>query len=259
MRKISVVLPLLLPDRLTVEMTKFCLACLKENCVDPSYELVIVETGSRHFAGYDSLDLFRYVNFENKTNYVHDWNAGADAARGDYLVHIGNDVFVGQNWDRALLEPFERFADCGVSTTSCMEPGSPTIGHDKEVEGLIVEGVFTPLMMFRKEWRFDAEYEGGYSDNDLIMRMYTQGLRAYRNYASVATHLRMITWRKQEDKGVGQLLRGEDTFYKRWRDSPLYAYSLIRMGSVQYGKEHIAVASPTPDMEPIEQRRQRVR
>jgi len=252
--KISVVLPLLLPDRLSVEMTRFCLACLYENAADKEFELMIVETGSRHFEEYGR---GRYLHFPDKRTYVRDWNAGADAASGEFLVHIGNDVFVGDSWDKALLEPFERFKDCGVSTTSCVEPGAPPIGHEREVD-LIVEGVFTPLMMFCKEWRFDEEYEGGYSDNDLIMRMYSQGLRSYRNYASVATHLRMVTFRKLPDKGAGQLLRGEDTFYRRWRGNPMHIYSMLRMGRVEYGREHLAAASPTPDMEPAEQRRQRV-
>ena len=260
MSKISVVLPLLLPNQQCEEMTKFCLTLLKLNAVEP-FELVIVETGSRRFDTWHSLhDLpGRYVHFEKKTNYVHDWNAGADKATGDFLVHIGNDVFVGPHWDSSLMEPFDKYPDCGVSTTSAVEPGAPPIGHHRPVPGLIAEAVFTPFMMFRKEWRFDPVYEGGYSDNDLIMQMYSRGLRAYRAYSSVATHLRMITFRAMGgDQGAGQILSGEDTFYERWRGSPLHAYSMLRAGRVEYGREHFARCSPTPDQEPMDERLRRL-
>lgn len=260
--KISVVLPLLLPNQQCIEMTRFCLSLLYLNATKP-YELVIVETGSEEFMGYPGMPTqnlsVKYVHFSEKTNYVHDWNAGADAATGDFLVHIGNDVFVGDQWDAALMEPFEKYPDCGVSCTSAVEPGAPTIGHHRPLPGVIAEAVFTPFMMFRKQWRFDPVYEGGYSDNDLIMQMYSKGLRSYRSFSSVATHLRMVTFRAMGgDQGAGQILKGEDIFYERWRGSPLYAYSMLRAGRVEYGREHFARCSSTPDQEPMNERLQRL-
>jgi len=267
MSKISVVLPLLLPDEFCVAMTRFCLDALRINASGKhEIELVIVETASvffdveRHVAERKlKAPLWhregdQYINFPVKTSYVKDWNAGADAATGEYLVHIGNDVIVGKDWDEALLEPFRRFKNCGVSTTSALEFGNAPIGHRSPVPGVVVEGMFAPLMMFRKGWKFDEAYEGGYSDSDLIMRMYEEGLRAYRSYSSVCWHFGpMTTWERayaDKDKGWGQVNKGEETFYRRWKGSAHWMYAMIRAGGIQYGKEHVAALAPTP----IEQR-----
>ncbi len=251
--KLSVILPLLIPDRYCIWMTKFCIAALRTQA-EEDFELVVVETGSRHFDPErggpvePDLRIDKYLHFPEKSTYVHDWNAGAAAASGEFLVHIGNDVFAGPGWDRALLEPFDRYRDCGVSCTSALEPGNPAIGH-KDPLPVIVEGMWAPMMCFRKEWRLDPEYEGGYSDSDLIMRIYQAGLRAYRNYSSVAYHLQLVTWnRSTHNKGMDQQNKGEDLFYQRWHGSPWWMYSMIRGGNVQYGREHMAVCTATPPM-----------
>jgi len=259
--KISVVLPLLLPDEFCVSMTRFCLDALRINASGKNeVELVIVETGSQHLHGahdrHDWAGPGKYLHFDRgpSRNYVKDWNAGADAATGEYLVHIGNDVIVGKGWDEALMEPFRRFKDCGVSTTSALEFSNAPIGHRSPVPGVVVEGMFAPLMMFRKGWKFDEAYEGGYSDSDLIMRMYEEGLRAYRSYSSVCWHFGpMTTWERayaDKDKGWGQVNKGEETFYRRWKGSAHWMYAMIRAGGIQYGKEHVAALAPTP----VEQR-----
>lgn len=250
--RISVVLPLLLPDAFTVAMTQFCIKALRSEAVG-DYELVVVETGSRHFdpsvgGPVDPLlRVDRYLHFPEKRTYVLDWNAGAHEAVGAYLVHMGNDVIVGRAWDQALREPFERYADCGVSCTAAAEPGA-FIGPRQPIPGLIVEGMFAPMMMFERSWRLDEAYEGGYSDSDLIMRIYTAGKRAYRNCGSQCFHFDRVTWsRAYGDRGEAQIIRGEKLFYDRWSTSPLWMYSMIRGGAAVYGREHEALLAPRPN------------
>jgi len=268
MSKISVVLPLLLPDEFCVSMTRFCLDALRINASGKNeVELVIVETGSEHFVPNPLNDprlraTHRYLNFNRgpDRNYVKDWNAGADAATGEYLVHIGNDVIVGKDWDEALMEPFRRFKDCGMSCTSSREFGAQ-MGLPVPVPGLVVEGHFTPFCCFGKRWRFDTAYEGGCSDCDMVMQMYTEGFRAYRSYSSVCWHFGpMTTWRRtnhEGDGGQGQVNRGEETFYRRWRNSPLNIFALMRDSQVRYGVEHNALLRMTPPEERAMQQQQR--
>lgn len=251
MSKISVVLPLLLPDEFTVAMTRFCLDALRINASGKhEIELIIVETGSYVFRTYAFGSRFNHICFPEKRTYVLDWNDGARVATGDFLVHIGNDVIVGKDWDAALMEPFEKYRDCGVTCTSAREFGA-TIGHKDPIPGAVVEGMFAPMMCFRKGWLLDEAYEGGFSDSDLIMRMYAEGLRAYRSYSSVCWHFGpMTTWlRAEQDGGWGQVWRGEETFYKRWKGSPHFMYSMIRAGNLHYGQEHLAALALTPPEE----------
>ena len=246
MSKVSVVLPLLLPDAFTVALTEFCIKAMRV-CADQPFELVVVETGTNHFDPHKggpvdaSVVPDVYVHVANKRTYVQDFNAGGNAASGEYLVHMGNDVIVNDGWIGALLEPFDRFNDCGVSACSATEPGA-FIGPRVAMPGMIVEGMFAPMMMFHNKWRLDDAYEAGYSDSDLIMRIYTAGLRAYRNCRVIVHHMDRITWsRAYKDRGNAQIAVGEELFYQRWGSSPLAMFQIIKSGASVYGREHESI------------------
>ena len=247
----SVVLPVIIPDDYCLWLTRLCIAALHSHAKH-AFELVVVETGTRHldperggpFPSLMAID--RYVHREQITSYVADWNAGADAASGELLVHIGNDVLVGPRWDEALRAPFERLRDCGMSSTSVVEPGFPPIGHSAPVEA-IVEGWMTAFCCFRREWRLDPAYESWYSDTDLLMRIYASGRRAYRNMRHVATHLHQVTY-KRVFEGTGQRTTdaGEAEFYRRWTGSPWWVYGMVRTGRIEWGREHVGMLLAPP-------------
>jgi len=245
--RISVVLPLLLPDKFTIAMTEFAIAAMRCHAVNP-FELVVVETGTNHYqsrsVGNNAI-IDTYIYRPTKSSYVKDWNLGADKASGDYLVHMGNDVIAGYGWDKALLRPFEIYKDCGVTCTAATEPGA-FIGPRQPLD-LIVEGMFAPMMMFGKNWRLDSAYEGGYSDADLVMRIYDNGQRAYRDCSSQCHHLDRMTWsRACNDRGEAQMADGERKFYERWSNSPLMMFGVIRAGGWTYGREHESLLADIP-------------
>lgn len=249
---VSVVLPVLITDAFLLALTEMCIKAMRCQANDQFFELVLVETGTKFFDPRNGgpkdpyLHVDTWVHRDDRTTYTQDWNAGADAASGDYLVHMGNDVIVSPAWDRALCEPFERYKDCGVSCCASTEPGAH-IGPRQPVPGLIVEGMFAPMMMFANNWRLDEAYPGGYSDADLIMRMYAAGLRAYRNCGVQVHHLDRVTFaRADKDRGEGQIAVGEQLFYERWNGSPHMMYAMIRAGAVVYGREHESYLSPLP-------------
>jgi hypothetical protein len=247
---LSVVLPLLLPDQFTISLTQFCIAAMRTNA-DQDYELVVVETGTKHFESClnhpDPLQrIDKYLHRPERSTYVLDWNAGAELASNEILVHMGNDVIVGDRWCHALLEPFFRYNDCGVTCTAAAEPGA-FIGPRQIADGYIVEGMFAPMMAFGKQWRLDPAYEGGYSDSDLIMRIYDSGKRSYRSCSSRCFHMDRITWeRAYSDRGEAQIARGQRTFYERWGKSPLMMFAMIRAGAVVYGREHEFLNASVP-------------
>lgn len=253
--KISVVLPVCAPTPFLRAMTEFCIRALRENAVD-DFELVVVEAGEPFFdpsgVNHDaSLGVDRYVHFAEKIGVTKEINAGFDAAAGEYVVFAGNDVIALEGWDMAIMEPFEKYADCGVACLAALEPGY-FIGPSKPLP-LIVEGMYAPFMMFRKGWRFDEEFVA-YCDSDLVMRMYAAGLRAYRNNRVQVHHLNGITRaRVQADGGAGEIAEGEKLFYERWGDSPLWMFGMIRSGAIVYGREHEAWLRPI-QLHPIKEK-----
>ena len=126
--------------------------------------------------------------------------------------------------DRLLqLQCFE-FKDCGVATVIALEL--------KMVPGnYIQEGVYGPFMMFRKGWQFDASrFPCQFGDTDLIMRMYGEGLRSYRNYRVVIHHLNRQTLSgKSNDEDYN---RARQRFIDRHGDSPLLMRRILIDGNI---------------------------
>ena len=244
--KISVVLPILHKNEDHLHMTWQCLQQLrwKPGCDD--IEVIIVETESAMLEPHkDSpiLDIDKYIHIDKRTRYTTDFNIGCDAAEGDFIVHIGNDVLLREGWANALLRPFELFPDCGVTTLAVVERKTEVhaercIGPGEPLE-FIVEGMYGPIMMFRKGWLLDEDYIGAASDNDLVMRMYEDGLRAYRNCAVVVEHLDNQTWKDIPDDA--NMDEGIALFEERWKGSPWLIYHLMRKGLVMYGQEHVGM------------------
>lgn len=247
---ISVVLPVLAPTPFLQAMTEYCIRTL-ECHADAPFELVVVQAeddwmspdqgwsppGQRHQLAY------RYLNFTPKIGGVREVNAGIDAASGNFVVTAGNDVIAPPHWDTELLRAFEERKDCGVSALSAAEPGAyigPPVGMP-----LLVEGMYSPFMMFRKGWRFDEAYVRVYQDSDLILRMYDKGLRAYRNCRAMVHHLLRMTNERVDTEEHNRILAlDEKLFYERWDNCPYHMFMLIRYSQVRYGVEHESLLNP---------------
>ncbi len=228
----SVILPVLLGHEWHYHLTEFVVKTMR--CTAPPFELVIVETGSKKLEHLADV----YIHRPERTTLVKDSNAGFDASHGDFRIQTGNDVIMKPGWLEALHEPFLKYKDCGISTLSVAEPGA-FIGP-RQPQALIVEAMYGPLMMFRKEWKLDPVYISMASDNDLVMRIYNAGLRSYRNCRVQVFHLGGVTWgsaysaaesKQNQDEGL-------KTFYERWGDSPLMMLHMFRRGGVAFGREH---------------------
>ena len=119
---------------------------------------------------------------KKKTTSGKSINRAFRCASGTFVALLTNDVIVDDNWLEHLIEPFEKFEDCGISTLACDQ-----LKHEKKDE--IAEGIWFGLALLPKEeaW-FDELYENSWDDSDLIMRVYLKGRKMYRNYKSVVHH-----------------------------------------------------------------------
>ena len=256
MSPISVVLPILAPTPFLRALAEFTIKTLRLHADDPSFELVVAESTYDHFERFTDIGteddrddqnalIDKYLNFTPPVGGVKETNAAIDAARGDFIVYTGSDVIVPQGWDTELLRVFEeRPKDCGIANLASYEPGA-MIGPREELD-MIVEGMYSPFAMWRKGWRLDEAYLRCYQDSDLVMRMYDQGLRAFRSCRKHVHHLGSMST-ATIDSSTGhnaQLVKDEALFYQRWGKSPLMMYAMIRWGQQTYGKEHEAWVHP---------------
>ena len=110
---------------------------------------------------------------------------------------------------------------------------------------MIVEGHYSPIMMFRSGDRFDEAYRRIYCDSDMIMRIYERGQRSYRSCQAHAHHLlRMTNESVDTDQHRVDLAHDERLFYQRWGRSPLAIFAQLRVGSYFFGREYESFLRP---------------
>jgi hypothetical protein len=256
--KISVVLPVLAPTPVLRAMTEFCIKTLRGNADDKTFELIVVEAGESYFDPVKNSSLWnpcsvedplgsplvnKYLNFNPKIGGIKETNQGIRAASGEFIVTMGNDVFVPEHWDTELLRCFQERKDCGIAALSAAEPGA-SIGPPEPLD-LIVEGMYSPFNMFRKGWEYCEDYKRIYQDSDLVMRICDTGLRSYRSCRARVHHLlRMTTDAVDKAEHDAQIGPDEKLFYTRWGRNPLAIFAMIRCGQYHYGREHISWTSP---------------
>lgn len=241
--KISVLMPCLFMDDWQPKLAKFAIETARAK-TQQSFELVIVETESKML---DDVPDSIYLHRPKITKLTSDLNAAIDKASGDYLVHMGIDLIVGDRWLESMCECFDKFKDCGAATIRVAESGAyvgPIDASDS-----FDEAMYGPLMMWRRrnpsmltedwpeEWKFDEVFRDHSADSDLIMRMYKAGLRSYRNNKAMAWHLNKVTWHKQENTKQREHV-AHQLFREKHGDCPLMMARMIMRGGVIYGREY---------------------
>lgn len=250
MKRISVVIPIYAPMRFQRDMTVFAIKTLRANATE-DFDIVIAEAGGDHFrpekwAHDPSMRIDKYIHFPQKIGILKELHAAFDLVTTEFIAQGANDVIVPPKWDELFLEPFDRFKLCGISSLSALEPGG-CVGPRQPVN-LIVEGWYAPMMMFRKHWRMCEDYPSGwYADHDFIMRVYSEGLHAFRHCGAHVMHLNHMT-NGSVDKAqhARDLALAEEIFYSRWGNSPLAVYGMLRTGVQIWGREHEAWLNQIP-------------
>ena len=239
---VTIVLPILIREPWQKMMTESCIKIMQSTTQVP-YELIVVETQSRELdptehgptSGNGAWWNYRYIHRPERTSLVADLNAGIDAASGDYIGWIGNDIITKPGWLEALLDCFTRYQDCGIASLAAQEVGA-ALNH--QPGDFIIEGWYGPLVLFKKGWRLD-EAAGILCESDLIMQLYHAGLRAYRNHKVVILHLYQQTFANESGWNDERAQREtRQRFMERWGSSPLWAASMILRGGVIFGKEY---------------------
>ena len=91
-----------------------------------------------------------------------------------------------------------------------------------------MEGVYGPFMMFDAKWRLDDEtIPDLFSDADLVMRIYRDGKRMYRNWSVVIEHLNKQTLVTQDQNYFGKT---KEKFIQRHSGCPLLMYKMLVEG-----------------------------
>lgn len=233
------------------KITEECLASLRAHTSGISYEIVVVDNGSNpqeKLIVRNACDLHRarLVELNRNLFFGEANNIGAEAARGEFLLLLNNDVVVTPGYIAPLLRALEtahragavgaqlRFPDGRLQEAGAyVRPDGWTVRHGlvggpSEVltrAGLhIVDYCSAACLLLRRSvflemGGFDPLFDPGYfEDVDLCLRLRAAGSFTYYCADAAVIHRESATsktiWSHSNRKAI--LQRNHDRFVGRW-------------------------------------------
>ncbi len=202
--------------------TLACLRSLRRHAPTTAFEVIVVDDASPDdcAATLGRIDGLRLIRNESNLGFVGSCNAGATAARGDYLLFLNNDTQVTSNWLDGLLACFAERADCGIAGSRLVYPDGrlqeaggvvfadgrswnvgrfeqrdvPAWRYRREVDFVSGASLMIRREVFQRVGGFDIRYMPAYyEDTDLALAVRPIGLRVYYEPASTVIHCEGIS------------------------------------------------------------------
>ncbi|SBV94195.1 Glycosyl transferase family 2 [uncultured delta proteobacterium] len=224
------------------ELTRACLASLREHTAGHDLEVIVVDNGSSdatatELAPYGSSlfgKRFSAVVFPENKNFGPACNAGARAAISPVLFFLNNDTILTPGWLPPLLEALREDGDSSaVGPLLLYEDGSvqhlgvgygtrgpfhlyqhfpadhPVIFKKRELQAITGAALMIRADFFRECGEFFEEYRNGFEDLDLCVQVRRRGGTLRCVAASRIYHLESQTpGRKDGDDHNGAIFTG---------------------------------------------------
>ncbi|MDE2156052.1 MAG: glycosyltransferase [Xanthomonadaceae bacterium] len=211
--------------------TLACLRSLTHHGARAPFEVIVVDDASpdASAATLAQVDGLRLLRNAANLGFIGSCNAGAEAARGEFLLFLNNDTQVTPGWLDGLLRCFAERADCGIAgsrlvypdgrlqeagglvfadgggwTTGRFEPRDvPLFRCRREVDYVSGASLLIRRELFRRIGGFDTRYAPAYyEDVDLAFAVRRLGLRVYYEPTSTVIHCEGISAGTNLDRGM---------------------------------------------------------
>ncbi|WP_020208139.1 glycosyltransferase [Gilvimarinus chinensis] len=225
-----------------------CLKSISDNPPSLPYEVIVADDCSPEPAA-QALDMvkgIRIVRGESNQGFVGNSNAGAFAARGQWVVLLNNDTIVTPAAFDRLIDTFSEHQNVGLvgakllnADGSLQEAGGiiwrdgsgwnwgrgeraddPRFNYVRDVDYCSGAVLAFKRDLFVELKGFDEYYKPAYyEDTDLAFRIRQRGLRVVYQPAAEVFHLEGVSHGTDETSGVKayQVTNGKK-FYERWKD-----------------------------------------
>lgn len=225
------------------------LTCLRSIAAHPSRiaaEIIVVDDCSSDDteATLPQIEGLRYQRNPQNLGFIGACNAGAEAARGEYLVFLNNDTAVQPGWLDALIETFETEARVGLVGAKLIypdgrlqeaggivfndasgwnygrfgDPAAPEYNYLREVDYCSGAAIALRADLFAEFGGFDRHYAPAYyEDTDLAMKVWAHGLRVLYQPKSAVVHFEGVSSGTDTSSGVkAYQVVNQQKFLERW-------------------------------------------
>ena len=224
-----------------------CLDALLAHECAATVEVIVVDDASPDATAHTLAPLVRVQRMPRNAGFIAACNAGAELARGRYVVLLNNDTRVLPGWLDALLESFTLFPRAGLVGSKLLypdgtlqeagailwrdgsawnygrndDPNRPQYSHARRVDYVSGASIAVPRELWRTLGGLDPFYAPAYSeDADLAMRVRAAGHEVWLQPQSRVIHYEGRTSGTDVATGVkAHQAVNMRRFYMRWRDT----------------------------------------
>lgn len=225
------------------------LTCLRSIGAHPSAiaaEIIVVDDCSSDATAetLPQIEGLRYQRNAENLGFIGACNAGAAAARGEYLVFLNNDTAVQPGWLDALIETFETQDRVGLVGAKLIypdgrlqeaggivfndgsgwnygrfsDPTAPEHNYLREVDYCSGAAIAIRSELFAEFGGFDAHYAPAYyEDTDLAMKVWARGLRVLYQPKAAVVHFEGVSSGTDTSSGIkAYQVVNQQKFLQRW-------------------------------------------
>lgn len=247
---------ILIPTWNNLPYLQLCIESILQNSTYQHQLIVLVNEGKDGSKEWiESQPYIEHIYFAENAGICHTLNAGAKLANTNYILYINDDMFVLPGWDIAFMEEIEKIGHNNFFLSATMieptETGNACVivkdyGNNidsfkkgdllKEYLSLNKEdwngATWPPNIMHKEMWNavggMSIEFSPGmYSDPDLSMKLWQQGVRYFKGLGNSKVY-------HFGTKSTGRVKQnnGRETFIKKWGITPgTFAKYYLRRGN----------------------------
>ena len=282
--RVSIVIPVFNK----IDYTVACLRSLAEHASAVAFEVIVVDDASTD-ATAERLALIAGIHVVGNSQnfgFVGSCNAGADQARGEFVVFLNNDTVVTEGWLEALLRVFDEEPEAGLAGAKLVypdgrlqeaggivfadgsgwnygrfeNPADPRFEFRRETDYCSGAAIMIRRELFRELGGFDARYAPAYyEDTDLAFAVRAAGKKVFYEPRATVVHFEGITAGTDTGSGMKRFqMVNRGKFVEKWKSElarqpvPIHDAQDAEAAANFRTRGHVLIVdayTPTPDQD----------